>query len=393
MISKPFENLSLPLLGFGAMRLPVHGGAASKIDEDTVARMVDEAYAGGVRYFDTAYPYHDGESERVMGRLLKRYPRDSWYLADKYPGHQVLSDYVPGRIFEEQLKKCGVEYFDFYLLHNVCESSLGVYTDKALGIVDYFLEQKRLGRIKHLGFSAHGSAALMERFLDAYPGNMAFCQIQLNYLDWTFQNAKEKYELLMKRGIPVWVMEPIRGGKLAALDTQDAEKLRQARPNESPAVWALRWLLRLPGVVMILSGMSSLAHVQDNLTAFNGGTPLSEAEAELLEGIAERLSHQIPCTACGYCLNDCPSGLAIPELINLYNQMCYAQTVITGMRIDAMTDQERPSACIACGACTRACPQGIDIPSVMQDIMTQYNKTPRWADICKARESLARRGS
>ncbi|MCL2867640.1 MAG: aldo/keto reductase, partial [Clostridia bacterium] len=216
MISKPFENLSLPLLGFGAMRLPVHGGATSKIDEDTVARMVDEAYAGGVRYFDTAYPYHDGESERVMGRLLKRYPRDSWYLADKYPGHQVLSDYVPGRIFEEQLKKCGVEYFDFYLLHNVCESSLGVYTDKALGIVDYFLEQKRLGRIKHLGFSAHGSAALMERFLDAYPGNMAFCQIQLNYLDWTFQNAKEKYELLMKRGIPVWVMEPIRGGKLAA---------------------------------------------------------------------------------------------------------------------------------------------------------------------------------
>jgi predicted aldo/keto reductase-like oxidoreductase len=216
MIYKEFQGKQLSMLGFGAMRLPVDGNGT--IDEEQVKRMAAYAMENGVNYFDTAYPYHGGESERVMGRVLSAYPRESWYLATKYPGHQILSTgYNPAEIFEEQLCKCGVEYFDFYLLHNVYEKSMETYLDPQWGIIDYFKEQKRLGRIRHLGFSTHAATPGLEKFLDACGDDMEFCQIQLNYLDWTLQDAASKYELLAKRGIPVWVMEPVRGGKLAAL--------------------------------------------------------------------------------------------------------------------------------------------------------------------------------
>ena len=181
MIYCEFQGKQLSQLGFGAMRLPTENGA---IDEKQVEAMVDAAMAQGVNYFDTAWPYHGGLSEVVMGRVLAKYPRDSWYLANKYPGHQVAETYNPAAIFEEQLRKCGVEYFDFYLLHNVCESSLPVYLDPQWGIIDYFKEQKRLGRIKHLGFSSHGALNNLRQFLDIAGVDMEFCQIQLNYLDW-----------------------------------------------------------------------------------------------------------------------------------------------------------------------------------------------------------------
>lgn len=215
MIDSEFQGKRLSLLGFGTMRLPTH--ADGSIDEAQVAEMAAYALEHGVNYFDTAYPYHGGESERVIGRVLSKYPRDSWYLATKYPGHQISSTgYDPAEIFEEQLQKCGVEYFDFYLLHNVYEKSMEVYLDPKWGIIDYFKEQKRLGRIKHLGFSCHAETKGLREFLDACGEDMEFCQIQLNYLDWTLQDAKGKYDLLTGRGIPVWVMEPVRGGRLAS---------------------------------------------------------------------------------------------------------------------------------------------------------------------------------
>lgn len=203
MIYTDFHGEKLSLLGFGTMRLPlVPGGGPADIDEKTTADMVRYAMDHGVNYFDTAYPYHGGMSERVIGRVLKDYDRQSFYLATKYPGHQISDSYDPAAIFEEQLQKCGVEYFDFYLLHNVYEKSIETYTDPRWGIIDYFLEQKKNGRIRHLGFSSHGGVELLESFLSRYGKDMEFCQIQLNYLDWTMQDAKAKCELLRRYSIP-----------------------------------------------------------------------------------------------------------------------------------------------------------------------------------------------
>ena len=234
MMTNDFQGKQLSRLGFGTMRLPTN--ADGSIDEARVAEMTAYALEHGVNYFDTAYPYHGGESERVIGRVLSKYPRDSYCLATKYPGHQIISTgYNPAEIFEEQLKKCGVEYFDFYLLHNVYEKSMEVYLDPRWGIVDYFKEQKRLGRIKHLGFSCHAETKGLKEFLDACGEDMEFCQIQLNYLDWTLQDAKSKYDLLTERGIPVWVMEPVRGGRLAKLSEPEEAKLKALRPEDSIA--------------------------------------------------------------------------------------------------------------------------------------------------------------
>ena len=215
MIYKDFLGIKLSQLGFGTMRLPTLENG--EINQPLFEEMVDYAIKNGVNYFDTAYPYHGGKSEIATGLALKKYPRDSYYLATKYPGHQIASEYNPAEIFEEQLKKCGVEYFDFYLLHNVYEKSSETYMDERWGIVDYFVKQKELGRIRHLGFSSHGRYDNLKEFLDYCGDKMEFCQLQLNYIDWTLQQGREKCDLLKERGIPVWVMEPVRGGALAKL--------------------------------------------------------------------------------------------------------------------------------------------------------------------------------
>ena len=203
MIYKDFKGLKLSALGMGAMRLPVIDGDDSKIDVSAAEKMVDYAIKNGVNYFDTAWGYHNGHSEEVMGKALSKYPRNSYFLADKFPGYDLSNMDKVEEIFEAQLKKCGVEYFDFYLFHNVCEMNIDDYTNEKHGIFSYLIKQKENGRIKHLGFSAHGGIDVMERFLKAYGSEMEFCQIQLNYVDWSFQNAKGKVELLKKYGIPV----------------------------------------------------------------------------------------------------------------------------------------------------------------------------------------------
>ena len=383
MLYRDFQDEKLSLLGFGAMRLPQL--ADGTIDEEQVRQMTRLAIDHGVNYFDTAWPYHGGQSERVMGRVLKDYPRESFYLATKYPGHQIAEKYDPAEIFEKQLEKCGVEYFDFYLLHNVNENSIRTYLDPQWGILEYFREQKRLGRIRHLGFSTHGSVQMMEQFLDVCGADMEFCQIQLNYLDWTLQDAKGKYELLTSRGIPVWVMEPVRGGKLANLGEEDAAALKAKRPEESVPAWCFRFLQELPNVTMILSGMSNLAQMEDNLKTFSAPAPLSAEEQALLQTIAEKLKNAVPCTACRYCCDGCPAKLDIPLLLSIYNDLrCDAGgSVIATMRVEALEHQ--PAECVNCGQCTAACPQNIDVPAALADLAGRIAALPSWGEICRQR--------
>lgn len=391
MIFSEFQNEKLSLLGFGAMRLPCL--ADGSIDEQQVAEMIQMAMDAGVNYFDTAYPYHGGQSERVMGRVLSKYPRDSYKLATKYPGHQILSSgYNPAEIFEEQLQKCGVDYFDFYLLHNVNEKSMEVYMDPQWGIVDYFKEQKRLGRIRHLGFSSHAQVEGLEKFLDYCGGDMEFCQIQLNYMDWTLQKARQKYELLTARGIPVWVMEPVRGGKLASLSQADSAKLKALRPEATDASWGFRFLQGLPNVKMILSGMSNLEQMKDNLSTFAQREPLNESETEMMLSIAQGMMDLVPCTACRYCCEGCPKGLDIPALLSVYNELRVSSTVNAAMRVEFLPEEKKPTACIACGKCARSCPQNIDIPAALKALSEKLTTIPSWAETCRQREAAAKRG-
>ena len=257
MVYKEFQDLKLSALGMGAMRLPVVDGDDARIDEEKAAEMVDYAMAHGINYYDTAWGYHNGNSELVMGKSLKKHPRESYYLATKFPGYDLSNMDKVEEIFEKQLEKCQVDYFDFYLFHNVCEMNIDAYLDPAHGIYEYLKKQKENGRIRHLGFSAHGSCEVMKRFLDAYGESMEFCQIQLNWLDYTFQDAKGKLELLKEHQIPVWVMEPLRGGKLAALPKDQEEALRALRPDETVPAWAFSFLQSIPEVVVTLSGMSN----------------------------------------------------------------------------------------------------------------------------------------
>ncbi|MFG6328701.1 MAG: aldo/keto reductase [Lachnospiraceae bacterium] len=369
MVTKKFQDITLPALGMGTMRLPVFDGDDSNIDEAKTAEMVSYAMKNGINYFDTAWGYHSGNSEIVMGKVLESYPRGSFYLASKFPGYDLSNMDKVEEIFEKQLKKCRVDYFDFYLFHNVCEMNIDKYLDEKYGIYKYLTKQKENGRIRHLGFSIHGSYEILERFLKAYGDKMEFCQIQLNYIDWSFQNAKAKVELLNQRKIPIWVMEPLRGGKLAKFPEDAAEKLADMRPEEEIPAWAFRFLQSIEGVTMILSGMSDFKQVQDNIKTFGTEKPLSKKEMDTLLGIADGiLSRRLPCTACHYCTSHCPKGLDIPGLIKLYNEHNFTGGgFIAPMALMAVPEEKHPSACIGCRSCEAVCPQQIKISEAMSD--------------------------
>ena len=369
MIYKTFQDLRLSALGMGCMRLPRTSKEEADVNEAETARMVAYAMEHGVNYYDTAWGYHDGNSELVMGRILKNYPRDSFYLADKFPGYDLDNMPKVEEIFEKQLEKCGVDYFDFYLFHNVCELNIDSYLNEAYGILPYLLKQKELGRIHHLGFSAHGSYDVMKRFLDAYGQHMEFCQIQLNYLDWSFQDAKSKVELLRSYHLPVWVMEPLRGGRLASLSDDESAKLRQLRPDESVPAWAFRFLQSIPEVTMVLSGMSDFAQMQQNVETFSSDRPLNEQEMATLLDIAAHMASGVPCTACHYCTSHCPQGLDIPYLLKLYNEHTFTGegAFIAPMALQALPEDKQPSSCIGCRSCEAVCPQQIKVSEILAD--------------------------
>jgi hypothetical protein len=359
-----FQGKQLSRLGMGNMRLPTTGDTGT-VDEERAQAIIDLVYANGVNYFDTAYMYHNGQSERFLGKALKKYPRDSYYLADKMPGFMLQPGQTPRDIFEEQLRRCDTDYFDFYLCHNVNEATVDVYNDEALGIIPYLLQEKAAGRIRHLGFSNHGSPELLRGFLDRWDC-FEFVQIQLNYLDWTLQDAKQQYEIITEHGLPVWVMEPCRGGRLAALSPDADALLKAAEPDRSIASWAFRYVQTLPNVQVVLSGMTQLDQAQDNLRTFAAYSPLSPAQQNTLQKALDLFRDQVnvPCTKCRYC-DGCPKGLAIPDLLAMYN----AYAIDPGPRklseVRALPAEQQPAACIACGSCTRKCPQSIDIPGVL----------------------------
>ncbi|MCM1334860.1 MAG: aldo/keto reductase [Bacteroides sp.] len=376
MIYKSFKDRRLSALALGAMRLPTVGGDDARIDEKAAAEMVDYAMKNGINYYDTAWGYHSGNSEIVMGKLLKNYPRESFHLATKFPGYDLSNMMKVSEIFEKQLEKCQVEYFDFYLFHNVCEMNIDAYLDPKYGILDYLLKQKENGRIRHLGFSAHGSYDVMKRFLDAYGEYLEFCQIQLNWLDWTFQGAREKVALLEEYHLPIWVMEPLRGGKLASLTETRNARLKAMRPDEEIPAWSFRFIQSIPGVTVTLSGMSNFEQLKQNIKTFETEKPLNEAEKAELFAIADAMTRKdsLPCTACRYCTTHCPQGLDIPMLIELHNEHCFTGGgFIAPMALMAVDDDKKPTACIGCRSCEAVCPQQIKISEAMADFADKLN--------------------
>ena len=377
MIYKRFQDLELSALGMGCMRLPVKNGDDTAVDAAAAAEMTAWAMSHGVNYYDTAWGYHGGNSETVMGEILARYPRQSFYLADKFPGYDLANMDKVEEIFEQQLKKCRVDYFDFYLFHNVCEMNIDAYLDPKYGILDYVLAQKKNGRIRHLGFSCHGDLPVLQRFLEVYGPYMEFCQLQINYIDWEFQNSKGKVELLAQRGIPVWVMEPLRGGRLARLSEAEAAPLKQMRPEESIPAWAFRFLQSLPNVVVTLSGMSDLEQMKANIETFQTEAPLSGEEMEQLLKLAREMTQPdaLPCTACRYCVSHCPQGLDIPHLLSLYNEHRFTGGgFLAPMALSAIPEDKRPSACVGCRSCEAVCPQQLKISEAMADFCARLEE-------------------
>ncbi len=369
MIYRTFQDLKLSGLGLGMMRLPTVGGNDSVIDEEKAGEMIDLAYKSGVNYFDTAWGYHGGHSEEAAGKFLSLYPRESYCLATKFPGYDNSNMPKVKEIFEKQLEKCRTDYFDFYLFHNVYEGNIDDYLDPKFGILDYLLEQKRNGRVKHLGFSCHGSPEVLKRFLDACGEHMEFCQLQINYMDWHFQSGEEKVKLLNERNIPLWVMEPLRGGKLAKAPDETAAALRAMRPDETVTGWAFRFLQSI-GAGMVLSGMSSIEQLKENLKTWETDEPLSREEFDALVRLADGEAGRagVPCTACHYCVSHCPQGLPIPELLALYNeQKLTGGGFLSSMAVGSMPAEKRPANCVACRSCERVCPQQIKISEALRE--------------------------
>ena len=375
MIYKTFKNKKISALGVGTMRLPTIDNDYSKVDINATKEMIAYAFKNGVNYVDTAYGYHNGNAETALGEVLKDYDRESFFLTDKFPGFNVENLMKVEEIFFEQLKKCQTDYFDFYLFHNVCEANIDHYLNRDFKLMEFMLGQKAKGKIKHIGFSIHGNIDTTKRFLDAYGEHMEFAQVQLNYLDYKMQNAKAKLELFKEYNLPILVMEPLRGGKLANLDDEYINMLNTAN-NMNAVEWAFRYLQSFDEVKVTLSGMSNLEQLKENIEIFNTDKPLNNSEIELLYSVANKMTEKtsLPCTACRYCTPKCPKGIDIPQMIELYNDYAFAGGFIAPMVIDTLPEDKRPSACISCKACEKVCPQSIKISEMMSDFTERLKK-------------------
>ncbi len=358
-------NTSVPLLGLGCMRLPTDN--EGNIDYAKGDEMVKYALDHGVNYFDTAYMYHGGKSETYLGHALPKYPRESYYLASKLPIWMCDTKADVERVFNDQLNKCKTEYFDFYLFH-----ALDAEKFKKIQEFDAYSIMSRLkkeGKIKRLGFSFHDKPETIDHITDTY--DFDFAQIQLNYLDWTQQDAEKTYEILTKKGIPIVVMEPVRGGFLHRLPNAMTQEFRKVNPEATNASWALRWVADHENVKVILSGMSNMEQLQDNIATLTDAAPLNATEKEAVETVTKMLKSQktIPCTGCEYCM-DCTNGVKIPGVFAIYNE--YVQTLNAGGMLRKLekdlTPDQQPQNCISCGVCLSKCPQQIKICDELHEI-------------------------
>ncbi len=367
MLSRKFEkiNASPSILGYGCMRLPKLWEDKPDIDYEEGQKLIDYAYAHGVNYFDTAYPYHEQKSEAFVGQALKKYPRESFYLADKLPGWLVEKKEDVSRIFETQLERCQVDYFDFYLCHALSREKFEVY--EKFDIYSELKARKDRGQIRHLGFSFHDTPEALEEIIDKYEWD--FVQIQLNYLDWERQDAKRQYEICCERGIPCVIMEPVRGGALANLSPDASDVLKTANPDASVASWAIRYAASLPGVMTVLSGMTTYEQVVDNVSTMEDFKPLDASEYATLEKakIIFLENTTIPCTGCRYCM-DCPAGVDIPKMFAVYNNYRISRFAPSFVGAYGEMGGQSADACVACGACMEHCPQFIKIPERMAEI-------------------------
>ena len=365
----------MPKLGFGLMRLPQKD---NEIDIDTVCNMVDKYMAAGLNYFDTAYVYHGGYSEVAARKaIVERYPRESFFLATKLPAWSLKSSEDRDRIFNEQCERAGVDYFDFYLLHSIEEG--GNYNNyEKFECFKWGVEKKKEGKIRHFGFSFHGSPELLERILDDHP-EVEFVQIQLNYLDWDNPviASGRLHEILSSRGVPMIIMEPVKGGTLAAPPPEALDKFNAARPGASAASWALRFVASQSGVMTILSGMSTEDQMADNINTFTHFAPLSDAEKQVIEDVKSIMQGKptIGCTACRYCTDGCPQGIWIPDIfslinaIRIYNEGWRAKNFYNSHIASAA----RASDCIGCGQCEGVCPQHLPIIELLKDASAQLD--------------------
>lgn len=359
----------MPKLGFGLMRLPEKDG---EIDLEQVCRMADKFMQAGLTYFDTAYVYHKGTSE-VAAReaVVKRYPRESFTLATKLPAWEIKEESDIERIFNEQLSRAGVDFFDFYLLHSI-EDGSNYDTYEKYNCFDWCMKRKAEGKIRHFGFSFHGSPELLEKILDKHP-EVEFVQIQYNYLDRTNPVVRSQmlYEILHKRNIPIIVMEPVRGGRLAELSPELEAKFKARQPQKSIASWALRFVASQPGIMTILSGMSDEAQMEDNISTFTNFEPLADDEKKLVDEVTDHILSipQIGCTACKYCCDGCPMKISIPDVFRTVNTLrrypndWRSKNFYAGL----IERSGKASDCIACGQCEGVCPQHLPVIELMKE--------------------------
>lgn len=362
-------RMMLPLIAFGCMRFPMKGDS---VDIETTQKLIDRAMACGVNYFDTAWPYHSGKSESVVAATLKKYPRDSYFIADKLPIWEIKSEADLERIFNEQLKRCQTPYFDFYMVHSLSAQRWEIC--KKFKVFDFLQKLKNAGKIKNIGFSFHDEPPVLQTILTAHPWD--FVQLQLNYLDWTLIKGKEMYEMTVKANIPVIVMEPLRGGNLATLNPAALQVLKNENPKVSAASWAFRYVATLPNVATILSGMSCMEHLNDNINTFTPFVPLQDMDQRVLDlaVLAYKKSGVVPCTGCQYCM-PCEEGVDIPRIFGLYNQ--YKATGVWWqfqMAMNGMKKSERPEACVTCKLCMKHCPQKINIPAELKKIAKEFKE-------------------
>jgi predicted aldo/keto reductase-like oxidoreductase len=364
MVYKKFQNIiDISRLGMGIMRLPIkENEPGTPIDKVKAQVLIDYAISHGINYYDTAYIYHNGESESFLGEALSKYPRDSYYIADKF---NMLANPDYKAQFAEQLSRLQTDYIDFYLLHGIQDHTMDACLSS--GCVEYFEELKKSGKIRYFGFSFHGSPKILERMMEERSWD--FVQIQLNYYDWAYNDAKELYEILEKYDVPVMVMEPVHGGRLASLTPEANVMLLMAEPEKSIASWAMRWVMSLPNVMVTLSGMSNEEQVKDNIKTFEENKPLTEEQKELLMKACDlyRPSVSVACTGCRYCCSDCPKELDIPRLLTIYNEVKMDGPWRLSF-LGILPEEKTHSACIGCNSCQKHCPQSFDIPVYMKEM-------------------------